>query len=265
MTQGSDARGNEISPAVEHGQSSEPASDERQNMDREPEAEESRIRRVYAKRKQLIPEDRYSSRNPGNVLIRLELERHLLDTLERIHCRGLGSQRILDIGCGSGYWLQRLARWGAEPRNLFGVDLRESGIEEARRGGLRDANLAVGNATKLNFDDETFDLVLQFVVFSSVLDWQTKRQMASEMTRVVKPNGHIIWYDFFVNNPWNPDVRGVGKKEIGSLFPGSRRHLKRLTVAPPFTRRMGRLAPFLYPALAKIKICSTHYLGFFEK
>ena len=210
MTQGRAARRKERSSASGHGQGTEPASDKRQ--DRELEAEESRIRGVYAKRKQLIPDDRYSSRNPGNVLIRLELERHVTANLERVHCQNLGSQKILDIGCGSGYWLQKLVGWGAEPRNLFGVDLRTSGIEQARQGVLRDANLEVGNATKLNFPDGSFDLVLQFVVFSSVLDWRTKQQMASEMARVVKPTGHIIWYDFFVNNPWNPDVRGVGKK-----------------------------------------------------
>ena len=169
------------------------------------------------------------------------------------------------MGCGSGFWLQKLVGLGAKPQNLFGIDLRSAGIAEAKQGVLRDANIEVGNATQLAFADQRFDLVLQFAVFSSVLHGPSKHQIASEMVRVLKPAGHIVWYDFFVDNPWNPNVRGVGKNEISDLFAFCRRHFERVTVAPPLTRRMGRFAPLLYPALAGIKICSTHYLGFFEK
>jgi ubiquinone/menaquinone biosynthesis C-methylase UbiE len=255
----------EVNPAVGPRQPGEAVDDEEQRLRHDLEAEELRIRGVYADRNRLIPADRYSSRNPGNLLIRRELERHLLANLRRVGCQPLDSKEILDVGCGSGFWLQQLVGWGAKPRNLFGIDLRPAGIAEARQGTLRDATLEVGNATRLVFADQRFDLVLQFAVFSSVLHGPSKHQIASEMIRVLKPRGHIIWYDFFVDNPWNPDVRGVGKKEISDLFASCRRHLERVTVAPPLTRRMGLFAPLLYPALAGIKICSTHYLGFFEK
>jgi hypothetical protein len=36
-------------------------------------------------------------------------------------------------------------------------------------------------------------------------------------------------------------------------------------VAPPLTRHMGPLLPVLYPFLASLKICSTHYLALVEK
>jgi len=61
--------------------------------DKELGDEEFRIRRVYAERKRVSPSDRYSSRNPGNLLIREELERHLLSNLTRF------AQTKLSIWC----------------------------------------------------------------------------------------------------------------------------------------------------------------------
>lgn len=231
--------------------------------DQEIRDEESRIREVYAERKRAIPPGRYSAHNPGNVYILRELERHLLANLEP--CQPLSSKRILDIGCGTGFWLQKFLSWGAAPENLYGTDLLEERITEARRQLPPQATVSVGNACKLNFADESFDLVLQFVVFSSVLHAPTRRRIASEMIRVLKPGGHMVWYDFFFNNPSNRNVRGVGKKEITDLFPGCRLRFRRITVAPPLTRQMGPLAPFLYPVLAGLGVCYTHYLVQLEK
>ncbi|MGH9502220.1 MAG: class I SAM-dependent methyltransferase [Terriglobales bacterium] len=265
MAQRHNARQEEETPTVASAEMAGSEGSDKQRLDQELQAEESRISEVYAERKRLIPTDRYSSRNPGNLFIRREIERHLLSILQSSRCQPLSSKRILDIGCGSGFWLQQFVGWGAKLQNLFGIDLRAAGIAEAKEGGLEGANLKVGSATRLGFADESFDLVMQFAVFSSVLHEPSRRRIASEMIRVLKPGGYIVWYDFFVNNPWNRDVRGLGKRELNDLFPGCRPHFYRVTVAPPFTRRMGRLAPVLYPALTSIKLCSTHYLAFLEK
>jgi SAM-dependent methyltransferase len=233
--------------------------------DKELGDEEFRIRRVYAERKRVTPSDRYSCRNPGNLLIREELERHLLSNLRRFGHQPLSSAKILEVGCGSGFWLQKFVGWGATPENLFGIDLMEDRLAEGRQDLPAGATLRVENAARLSYPDETFDLVLQFALFSSVLHVTSKRKIAAEMSRVLKSGGHIVWYDFFLNNPWNRNVRGVGKREIRNLFPECRSNFERITVAPPLTRRMGALARVLYPALASVKVCSTHYLVFLEK
>ena len=58
-----------------------------------------------------------------------------------------------------------------------------------------------GNAAALAFPDATFDLVVQSTVFTSVLDATMKHQMAAEMLRVVKDDGVILWYDYYVILP----------------------------------------------------------------
>jgi len=76
----------------------------------------------------------------------------------------------------------------------------------------------VGNAVKLPWPNQTFDIVYQGLVFSSILVTEMRRRVASEMLRVVKKSGVILWYDFFFNDPHNPHVRGIRAQEMRSLF-----------------------------------------------
>jgi hypothetical protein len=45
-----------------------------------------------------------------------------------------------------------------------------------------------------------------------------------------------MWYDYHIDNPRNPGVKGVKKKEVYELFPRCDIHLKRITLAPSITR-----------------------------
>ncbi len=122
-----------------------------------------------------------------------------------------------------------------------------------------------GNAETLPYADGSFDIVLCFMVFTSVLDDNMKRKIASEMTRVLKPSGIIIWYDFHMNNPYNPDVRGVKYNEILSLFPGCAVRLRRIILAPPLLRIITPYSLTLCHLLQGLGIFNTHYLGVIRK
>jgi len=66
-----------------------------------------------------------------------------------------------------------------------------------------------GDASRLPFKDGSFDIVMQFTVFTSILDREVKKAVATEMLRVLKADGIILWYDYHMNNPKNPDVKGI--------------------------------------------------------
>ena len=149
---------------------------------------------------------------------------------------------------------------GARPENLAGVDLLPDSIAEAKALCPAGVTLRCASAAEVDFPDDTFDLVLQSTVFTSILDDGLKRQIATEMLRVLKPDGVILWYDFLVSNPWNPDVRGVKRKEIRRLFAGCRVRLKRITLALPLARRLARYGWTLCCLLEKIPLLCTHYL-----
>src|SRR5262249_49156692 len=161
---------------------------------------------------------RYSYFSMGNLFKKQERERRLWSLLKRHGLAPLQTQKILDVGCGTGAQMCMFMEWGARPEQVTGIDLLVDHLVAARQVCPAAVRLVGGNAAALAFPDATFDLVVQFTVFTSVLDARMKHQIAAEMLRVVKDEGVIVWYDFHVNNPWNPDVRGIKKREIAELF-----------------------------------------------
>ena len=229
-------------------------------------AEEARIRKAYAKRKERTVYTRlYSSFNPGQLFISQDRERGILTLLKQYGCADLKSKKLLEVGCGTGYSLREFIKWGAAPENVAGIDLLENRVVEARRLCPPAVKIECGSAAKLEFLDESFDLVLQSTVFTSILDSSLRQQVAAEMMRVVKRDGLILWYDFHVNNPSNRDVQGVKRREIHRLFPGCLIKLERTTLVPPLARLV---APYSYLAcylLGKLPPLCTHYLGVIQR
>ena len=181
-------------------------------------AEEARIRAAYARREE--DDTRYSWFSPGYQFMMQERERRVLALLQRHDFRNLKSKTILEVGCGTGEWLRDFVKWGARPENITGIDLLADRVSKARRLCPPAVRIECASAAELPFSDGTFDLVLQSTVFTSILDPDLKRRVAAEMMRVVKPDGFILWYDYHVNNPWNPDVQGGSNdREIISVIP----------------------------------------------
>src|SRR6266850_747847 len=224
------------------------------------DGEAVRIREAYARR-QKGPQGRYSFLDPSHLLLIQERDSELLSMISRYGVESLEGKRILEIGCGTGYLLRAFLQWGALPENVFGIDLLPERIEQARKLCPQRVRLESGNAAALDFPNASFDLVLQSTVLTSILDPEMRQRIAEEMLRVLKPGGFALWYDFFVDNPRNPDVRGVRRSEIRKLFPGCQIHLRRITLAPPIGRLVGRYSPFVYMLLSRSKILCTHYLG----
>ena len=227
------------------------------------QVEGARIQAVYARRQR--GDFRYSWFNPGHVFQYQELERRMLVALEQHGLASLDTMKIFEIGCGTGYGLREFIKWGARPQNVTGVDLLSDRVAIARQLCPEGIRIECGSATKLGFSDGCFDLVLQSTVFSSVLDPSIRQQIASEMLRVVKADGIILWYDFHVNNPGNPDVRGMNKREIFRLFPGCQIELQRITLAPPLARLLAPYSLMACSLLEGFKVFNTHYLGVIRK
>jgi len=226
--------------------------------------EEHRIQEVYGRRrdgKDLL----YSWFNMGQVFMLQELERGILSLLKKSGIESLATTKILDIGCGSGYRIREFLKLGAVPENVTGIDLLDWRVNEARHLSPAGVRLECRNADKLLFSDASFDVVAQFMVFSSILDPHMKGAVASEMMRVLKEDGFIIWYDFFIRDPRNADVRAITKNEIKLLFPGCKIDLRRISLAAPLARLVAPRSWLLCYVLQGIKVLNTHYLGVIRK
>ena len=229
------------------------------------EVESARIREVYRLRESNIPKDRYSLFKEENLLTHLDLQREILRLFTRFERTALEKEKILDVGCGRTYWLRQMIQWGAQPENLFGIDLMSERLQDGEKLCPPQVSLTCGDASRLDFPDASFTMVLQFTVFTSILDDVMKKHIAAEISRVLKPGGALLWYDYFVSNPSNPNVRGVSRREIVRLFPGFSIFLKRVTLAPPIARAVGPFSTALYRLLSSVPPLRTHYLGFLQK
>lgn len=98
-----------------------------------------------------------------------------------------GSQRILEIGCGSGEMTHLLAsELGCV---ITAIDKDVSLIHYAKTAYPRYTNFAVADALSLPFENSTFDVVISHTFFTSIFD--AERAM-SEMQRVCVEHGKII-------------------------------------------------------------------------
>jgi len=207
---------------------------------------------------------KWSVTNRGNTAIRRERERKLEQLLQRTGLLPLGHMRILDVGCGTGETLAGFEARGAKSDNLFGVDLLADRIRRAREN-FPAMTFQEANAEALPFANGFFDLVAVFTVFTSILDPRMARNLSREINRVLRSRGAVIWYDFRMNNPFNPHVRGISRNEIHNLFPGFHSRLISITLLPPLARRWGPLTELLYPCLASLPFLRSHYLGLLVK
>lgn len=99
--------------------------------------------------------------------------------------------RVLDVGCGTGAHLESYAEFGAI---CTGVDLSPAMLEVARRR-VPDADLRIGDAKDLPFDDDTFDIVLA-TMFLHELRPAARVSTLDEMVRVAAPGGRIVIIDY---------------------------------------------------------------------
>jgi ubiquinone/menaquinone biosynthesis C-methylase UbiE len=227
-------------------------------------AETDRIRLAYAKRDALGKGKLYSLFNPSSLFMAQQREKEILSLLALFDMHDLSTKKILDVGCGTGAVLRDFVRYGAMPENCFGIDLLPDRIEKALHLSPN-MHFTTGNAENLPYDSETFDMALSFTIFTSIFDTDMKRNIAREILRVVKKAGIVLWFDYHMDNPKNPDVKGVGRKEIFQLFSGCDIYLKRTTLAPPITRFLAPRSYLLCYLLEKFSIFNTHYLGVIRK
>jgi ubiquinone/menaquinone biosynthesis C-methylase UbiE len=220
----------------------------------------ARLKTEYAHRTvRLAGSDRYSSSNRAYLFTIQQRQRAVIDLLRHCGLQSFAGRRLLEVGCGRGSVLYDLMWHELRPHQLHGLDLLPERLQEAlaRFPGLP---LVCGDGQYLPYKSGSFDMVLQYTVFSSILDAQIKASLAHEMLRVVrKPGGLILWYDFWLN-PTNPHTRGIGKPEIKGLFPGCQFTFRRITLAPPLTRKLVPLSWTLSVALEKLWFLNTHYL-----
>lgn len=223
------------------------------------------VRARYARRKTAAQADRYSLLRPEVWQAVQERQRVMLRLFARHGIGNLAETRLTEVGCGNGGNLLEFLRLGFRPDHIVGIELLPERIAVAREVLPQGLTLHEGDATAAPIETASQDMVFQSVVFSSLLDAAFQTELATTMWRWVKPGGGVLWYDFVYDNPANLDVRGVPVRRIRELFPDGRLTIRRVTLAPPISRRVCRLHPHAYYLFNAIPWLRTHVLCWIGK
>ena len=174
-----------------------------------------------------------------------------------------GPLRALDIGCGTGWWLERIADAGARPADLHGIDRSETRVHAARQRIPR-ADIRQGDAQELPWPDESFNLVLLMLVLSSVGALPAVRRVLSEARRVTAPFGSVVIWEPRIPNPCNRSTRVIRRATVRESL-GDETRVRTLTLLPQVARRLGPKTASRYRSLARIPILRTHHLFVYER
>lgn len=105
--------------------------------------------------------------------------------------RRVGRPRcVLDLGCGDGFLLERIAAATANRPALIGIDMSTGELGRAKgRPALRDAELLAARAQELPIETGRCDLVVSHMAFMLMSDME---QVAREIGRVLAPGGRFV-------------------------------------------------------------------------
>lgn len=123
---------------------------------------------------------------------------------------------LLDLGCGTGNDVLRLAQQGF---TVIGVDFSDEAVQQGRskaeKLGLSAQFVVADMAKRLPFDSATFDAVMSNVAIHMFSDRIT-RELFKEIRRIVRPNGLFV---FHVNSTEDASVRAERHPPIREIEP----------------------------------------------
>lgn len=139
---------------------------------------------------------------------------------------------VLDLGCGTGRDSFLCAKLVGETGHVYGLDMTEEQLEVARRHresqcrdfGFAEPNIdfvhgCMENLDALGFADDSIDVVISNCVINLAPD---KERVFSEILRVLKPGGELLFSDVFSDRrlpaAWREDPVLLGECLGGALY-----------------------------------------------
>ena len=155
-------------------------------------------------------------------------------------------QRVLDVGCGTGYFARLLAEGVGREGLVVGIDPSPAMITYASRqtGRASNCQFQVGKAEALEFPAEHFDVVVSSLVMHHLPE-DLRVAALREMRRVLRPGGKLLVAE--AQQPrqglgWRVLARVHGFDRMARMVP----HLEPLAAQAGFGQiRTGEAPPWL--------------------
>lgn len=156
--------------------------------------------------------------------------------------------RILDVGCGTGYFTLRLAAAAVPGGLVTGIDPSESMIDFCMHRFSADVRFITGTAQDLPFDDGAFDVVASSMAIHHI-PVPARAEALREMHRVLRPGGRLLIAD--ERPPDNPILRRLLRSLGGNTDPDDPQILRGLVADSAFTITATGRHPLLHHIAAR--------------
>ena len=150
---------------------------------------------------------------------KLQIRERLIDSLSLI-----GTEIVLDVGCGRGLLLNAAARHLTTGRAI-GIDLWQSSdqfgnhpettLENAKIEGVVNlVEVKTGDMRELPFEDHTIDVVVSSLAIHNIPDKQGRAKAMQEIARVLFPGGRLALLDFQCTAEYAQTLNEFGWHEV---------------------------------------------------
>jgi ubiquinone/menaquinone biosynthesis C-methylase UbiE len=128
--------------------------------------------------------------------------------------------RVLDVGCSSGYLARLLAAASGPSGTVTGIDPSTVAIAAARRRAPAGTSFLTGLAQDLSaFPDASFDVVTCTLTLHHV-PARRRQDALAEMCRVTRPGGRLLLADFDPSRPVLPLHPGAARMQRAAAVTG---------------------------------------------
>lgn len=125
------------------------------------------------------------------------------------------TDRIADIGCGTGYHTLLMARQ-ASAGTVYAVDIQAAMLDSvfvrSQRAGLNNVDVVLGSTTDTRLPAARLDKVLLVDVYH---EFDHPVEMMASIVRAMKPGALLFLVEFKLEDPWIPikDVHRMSKDQ----------------------------------------------------
>lgn len=110
------------------------------------------------------------------------------------------TERVVDVGCGDGYTLEKLSeKYKEYDCDFFGFDITRELIDRAKERNLKNCVFIEKNATSSEGHSHFYDIVYTQRCIQNILSWGEQKKALDEIHRVLKPGGYYLMIEAFTD------------------------------------------------------------------